>query len=45
MNLGDECQKLLIFIALIIAGDEGWEGCETSFVPTKFIIGDEGGRW
>ena len=24
MNLGDEYQDFLIFIALIIAGDEGW---------------------
>ena len=24
MNLGDEYQGFLIFIALIIAGDEGW---------------------
>ena len=24
MNLGDEYQKILIFIALIIVGDEGW---------------------
>ena len=24
MNLGDEYQNFLIFIALIIAGDEGW---------------------
>ena len=24
MNLGDEYQNILVFIALIIAGDEGW---------------------
>ena len=24
MNLGDEYQNFLIFIALLIAGDEGW---------------------
>ena len=24
MNLGDEYQNILIFIALIIVGDEGW---------------------
>ena len=33
MNLGDEYQKFLIFIALIIAGDEGWAMNFQQFSP------------
>ena len=41
MNLGNEYQNFLIFIALIIASNEVW----ATKVPTKFITGNEGGRW
>ena len=33
MNLGDEYQNLLIFIALIIAGDESWAANLQQFPP------------
>ena len=34
INLGDEYQNLLIFIALIIAGDEGWAA---NFISSHLI--------
>ena len=34
MNLGDEYQNFLIFIALIIAGDEGWAA---NFISSHLI--------
>ena len=33
MNLGDEYQNFLTFIALIIAGDEGWAANLQQFPP------------
>ena len=33
MNLGDEYQNFFIFIALIIAGDEGWATNLQKFPP------------
>ena len=43
MNLGDECQKFLIFIALAITVDEGWATKIQLIIPTKFINSNEGG--
>ena len=45
MNLGDEYQKFLIFIALAITVDEGWAIKIQLIIPTKFINSNEGGRW